>query len=492
MLEHENLRHGLELLRLERETQRAELDAEEARASRDQSRSNMLKLRAQKLRSDPHGSDNDAEIEEVESPRAPSGSFRDQREKIELAAKAREDDLSARFNARRPIEQREKKQVPKKKGKNSETAPPRATKPESKDPEEGESGGSQGLAVSTLRLVAQSAEDGSAQGIVKALAGVPTGEREKASHELCLAVGIEAEDWLPFGPEPRPLHPAAPRTAQALGMMSSGEWVKARSILAAVLRDDEQRSSAGMDLRDPVALFALALCDLRVAGSSVATEELRKLEGARIRLWPGPPHGGTPPTARSFPLGALVRACLESERASNAGAGSGAASDTQEEGGGDETGDDPSSDPRVRACSLAVSFLCAPANARKAGTVDGAAWEAMAEGVVKKHGKALSVALWGPEGGKRRDQSEEGKSGMTPAERIAAEWRKLRAQWGVASDAMEDMLQLSGLDSIKARFLNIARSAILDKERGYDPAERSYNIRLEGNPGTGEFRKKTA
>jgi replication-associated recombination protein RarA len=51
---------------------------------------------------------------------------------------------------------------------------------------------------------------------------------------------------------------------------------------------------------------------------------------------------------------------------------------------------------------------------------------------------------------------------------------------------MEALLVMSGMRPIKARFLNVANSVVLDKQRGFCLNERSYNVRLEGNPGTGK------
>ncbi|CAN0562104.1 unnamed protein product, partial [Ectocarpus sp. 12 AP-2014] len=47
-------------------------------------------------------------------------------------------------------------------------------------------------------------------------------------------------------------------------------------------------------------------------------------------------------------------------------------------------------------------------------------------------------------------------------------------------------LERAGLDAIKADFLSVAKLVVIDRERGYDPSARSFNIRLEGNPGTGK------
>eukprot|EP00899_Mesostigma_viride_P014092 jgi/Mesvir1/22684/Mv14107-RA.1 len=66
------------------------------------------------------------------------------------------------------------------------------------------------------------------------------------------------------------------------------------------------------------------------------------------------------------------------------------------------------------------------------------------------------------------------------------EWAQLKRAYKLKSAAMDELLKLSGLDAIKARFLNICLGVGLDKERGMSLHERQYNVRLEGNPGTGK------
>ncbi|CAN0514171.1 unnamed protein product [Discosporangium mesarthrocarpum] len=49
---------------------------------------------------------------------------------------------------------------------------------------------------------------------------------------------------------------------------------------------------------------------------------------------------------------------------------------------------------------------------------------------------------------------------------VEREWEQLKARGGPSSAAMDELLGMSGLDSVKARFLNIAQAAVLDRERG--------------------------
>lgn len=479
--EHEELRHGTELLRLEKDTQRAELDAEEAQASAKRTRATMSKIQGGTA-----GSAAEGGIADGDEENSGTRMVNKRKENIDLMAKTREDELNNRFNIQAP------NSVPVgtiPRAPNNNTQIPVAARTDNSSGVKSatqNATASSGLQASTLRLIAQSAAEGSAQGVLAALETVPRVDRERVSHDLCLALGAHADDWfLPiYGDEPIPSPSPTGRTAQALSMMSSQEFVKARKILASVVEEECGKSSDTTGSRDPMAEYALALCDLHVTGGSMAVEALGQLAAAEHEMWPGVPNGSPPPTSRAFPFGALVRACLESEHASRAEV-SAPTDESSPENSSVKASDDLSKDPGALACVWAVAFLRAPDNARKTARIDGGIWTALAEKVVKKHGKALATALWGPEGGVLMKTNDDDKHKMTTAEKIELEWKKIQSQSGICSDAMDELLAMSGLDAIKARFINIVRSAVLDKERGYDLSARSYNVRLEGNPGTG-------
>ncbi|CAN0469066.1 unnamed protein product, partial [Hapterophycus canaliculatus] len=80
---------------------------------------------------------------------------------------------------------------------------------------------------------------------------------------------------------------------------------------------------------------------------------------------------------------------------------------------------------------------------------------------------------------------DQGESPAPAGGGVSEQWQKLQSKWGVSSEGMDSLLEMSGLDAIKADFLSVAKLTIINKERGYDPASGSFNVRLEGNPGTG-------
>lgn len=247
--------------------------------------------------------------------------------------------------------------------------------------------------------------------------------------------------------------------------MASGQWVKARPILGAVVQEGAKQPSK---VKSPAAAYALALCDYHIGGTSAAAEQLTVLQAVDASFWPGTPGGHSPPPGRAFPLGALVRAHLEAATSSTA-------SPPDKAVGIDEA--------KSRACVLAMGFILAPPRARKAGSVDSPVWIGTAEAIVKNTGGALAAALWGSHGiGDETGNESEQKQAEDDH---VFQWRELQSKWGVGSEALDELLEMSGLDVVKSYFLGVAKSAIVDRERGYDPASSSLNVRLEGNPGSG-------
>ncbi|CAN0163486.1 unnamed protein product, partial [Ectocarpus sp. 4 AP-2014] len=469
--EREKLAYEAELLRLERETQRAVVAAERTRFSKESARADLERARA--------------------APPPPGAAVA----AVAAAAPVRDGKAAAASSTQKAAGKKNRRSV----------AAAKATKT-GKPKQEATTAAPRG---STLFLIAQAAANGSASGITAALEAVPPGERlRQTSHELGVALGESAYDWFPpatAGGEPSPAAEApGPRTAQAMDMIASGEVVKARAILATVVRDTSAADNdidgdaspqAGEGKKtktpDPSALFALALCDHDLTGGAgaAADRQLAELEAAVPRLWPFPPDGRPPPDARAFPLAALVHAALLSSSSSSSSSASAAPatpsspppSEEEEEKEEEEEG---ALDPKARACALAVAFLRAPTHARRVGRVDSQAWTTRAEAVVKENGGSLARKLWGPQGGgpsggEDQDESPAGSG-------VEGQWKRLQTRWGVSSEGMDSLLEMSGLDAIKADFLSVAKLVVIDRERGYDPSARSFNVRLEGNPGTGK------
>lgn len=332
---------------------------------------------------------------------------------------------------------------------------------------------------STLLLIAKAAAIGDAHGILDALQAVPRGkQREDTSHALARTIGGPAYEWFPpaRGGEPPPVGPSSPRTAQALGTIASGGWVKARAILAAVVK------VAGT--KDPSAVYALALCDHKICGGSAAAAN-QLLDGLAARdldLWPGSASTRQHPDTRAFPLGALVRAHLLAALVTPSSQQQGTTKRVW------NTQATPAQDPKARACALAVSFLRSPSKAREVGKVDSALWTTAAELLVRENGGSLATSLLNPSGRGGVGNSSMGgaqRGGVSgSSDKLVMKWQRLREQ--CPSEGMDLLFEMSGLDAIKEACLKHATLAVFNKEHGFDPANGSYNIRLEGNPGTGE------
>lgn len=525
--ERERLAHEMDLLRMERETQREELDAERTRYSQQNARAKLDQNRAAASKSSAKGSSGggggNALLGVTDGSRSAAssslGNQHNQSTQQPTSIVKGKDKKGGRVRDGDGV-----KTTPE--GENDINVP--STKGGGNQLKK--KGGTMGMmGSSTLLLVATAAATGNAGGIVDALHAIPPAEREKTSHELAAALGDAAYEWFPpsSGGEPIFSPPPGARTTQALGLMGKGEWVKARVTLAAALKDDAGGSSKEPSKRDPSAVYALALCDHHLGGGTEAARQLSELATVDQGFWSGPPDGHLPPDARAFPLRALVRAHLEASApptvpsgartgdevgardrpgggvGDGAGEGVGAgedvtvgdSSDGAEAGAGGgadrHTFYDDDDDPKLRACLLAVSFLRAPAHNLKAGKVDSPGWKEAAEAVVRSTGAALSRALWGPDAaGSKNDDCEGGGDGggKRAGDKVRQQWRGLRSKWGVSSEAMDDLLKMSGLDSIKADFLSVAKLAVIDRERGFDLSARSFNVRLEGNPGTGKLR----
>ena len=66
-----------------------------------------------------------------------------------------------------------------------------------------------------------------------------------------------------------------------------------------------------------------------------------------------------------------------------------------------------------------------------------------------------------------------------------AEWEALKVEDGMRSAAMDQLMDMAGMQSVKQRFINICQRVVVDRLRQFDHDGQSqcYNVRLEGNPG---------
>eukprot|EP01119_Soliformovum_irregulare_P010112 TRINITY_DN246_c2_g1_i4.p1 TRINITY_DN246_c2_g1~~TRINITY_DN246_c2_g1_i4.p1 ORF type:complete len:1439 (-),score=659.73 TRINITY_DN246_c2_g1_i4:48-3890(-) len=82
---------------------------------------------------------------------------------------------------------------------------------------------------------------------------------------------------------------------------------------------------------------------------------------------------------------------------------------------------------------------------------------------------------------------DEGKSvPRDPTMSVQDEWDMEKGIHGAKSEALDELMKMIGIDNIKREMLNIYRDAMLTKKRGSDLKKKKFNLRLDGNPGTGK------
>lgn len=62
----------------------------------------------------------------------------------------------------------------------------------------------------------------------------------------------------------------------------------------------------------------------------------------------------------------------------------------------------------------------------------------------------------------------------------------MKKREGAKSQIIDELMRLTGLEDIKLKFMETYDTVTLDKQRGANFKKKRYNVRLEGNPGTGK------
>ncbi|KAG5192046.1 P-loop containing nucleoside triphosphate hydrolase protein [Tribonema minus] len=142
------------------------------------------------------------------------------------------------------------------------------------------------------------------------------------------------------------------------------------------------------------------------------------------------------------------------------------------------------------ACAHALRFLQHGAAAREAQRVSGEAWSRVAREVVAATATDLVTALSSED-----DDDDSGAAGADvvveaeaeDGDEERAEWERLKLKYEpLKSEAMDELMAMSGMRAIKLRFMTIFVGVALDKRRGYKLTDHLFNVRLEGNPGSGK------
>jgi ATPase family associated with various cellular activities (AAA) len=215
------------------------------------------------------------------------------------------------------------------------------------------------------------------------------------------------------------------------------------------------------------ALYALALCEVHIAGGTLgAGEASALLQRLHAQDTANRSSSSSSNTVNVSPLRSLAYAAVHAAAA--------------------DAATDAATAHLARAAALHFLLLPPALLETQCGSAD--CWRAAATEIASRTAATLATAL---DGGHMDTSSASSASTVQEGEqqqqaKLQREWQQLKATHAVQSDAMEALLAISGMLPIKARFLNVANSVVLDKQRGFCLNERSYNVRLEGNPGTGK------
>jgi AAA+ superfamily predicted ATPase len=133
----------------------------------------------------------------------------------------------------------------------------------------------------------------------------------------------------------------------------------------------------------------------------------------------------------------------------------------------------------AEAAALAVTFLRIPEPTRLA-VLPNEFWAKQAAATFEHHGPALKALITGT-------KPTASVKPPTEDEQLCAEWEELRAKNNhFTSPAMTEVLSMPALRNLKRQLLNIASRVLFEKKRGSPVKDIGFNLRFEGNPGTGK------
>jgi hypothetical protein len=256
----------------------------------------------------------------------------------------------------------------------------------------------------------------------------------------------------------------------ALKPYTSGQLVKAHTALTAAVADSSSGSSSSSTASSSdggAAVYALVLCNVQAVGSLSSSDYTALLQRLQAADSHSEAHNSTSSSSTNSssvasPLRSLAYAAVYAAAPKDCAVAH-------------------------LACAAALHFLLLPAAVADAHCGGTDYWRTAAADIAALTGPVLAAKLSGTAAVADSDASStKSNRDDTEAQYIQQQWLSLQAQHNLSSAAMDKLLAMSGMLSIKARFLNVINSVVLDKDRGYALCERSFNVRLEGNPGTGK------
>jgi ATPase family associated with various cellular activities (AAA) len=324
--------------------------------------------------------------------------------------------------------------------------------------------------VDLLDALTAAGRSGDVPAMCSAITAVPAAARSSVAAALVPALGELAADLMAAASAADATTTVAtaatvsnklsPSLQGALQLCATDQWVKAYTALTAAVAESTSSSADSSG----TALYALVLCEIQVAGGTVSTGEASTLlQRLHAQDTVNRSSSGASSRLSVSPLRSPAYAAVHAAGTDRASA--------------------------HLACAAALHFLLLPPALLEAYCGAADCWRAAAAKLAASTAAALAATLDG--GHMDCSSSADSASTLQSSEQqqqaaLQREWQRLKAQCAVQSDAMEALLGMSGMLPIKARFLNVVNSVVLDKARGFNLNERSYNVRLEGSPGTGK------
>lgn len=84
------------------------------------------------------------------------------------------------------------------------------------------------------------------------------------------------------------------------------------------------------------------------------------------------------------------------------------------------------------------------------------------------------------------EAADEADIGILPQSAAATEWKRLKRELNYANPALDDLMDLTGIEEAKQHFLDIKSWIETARRQGADTKQECYNLMLLGNPGTGK------
>jgi SpoVK/Ycf46/Vps4 family AAA+-type ATPase len=81
---------------------------------------------------------------------------------------------------------------------------------------------------------------------------------------------------------------------------------------------------------------------------------------------------------------------------------------------------------------------------------------------------------------------DEADIGILPQSAAAKEWERMKREMNYVNAALDDLMDLTGIEKIKQQFLDIKSWIETLRRQGVDAKKENYNLVLLGNPGTGK------